>query len=516
MEMGLLSGLMQLAGMPGWRRFEQAVADPDRAQREAWERISRKCQGSPYWTARWGPKGAPPLAELPLTEYDDYEAAFDAAFDGDRSPTTGETIAFWITTSGSTATRLKTPKRFPVSSDGHQQSFAAGKTCYYSMAVAVPDIPLKPVLPPYAVGGWAPSPAGVPVYQATGSMISHLSGFQQPGNVFPPALVARPDLWDEWAPLYAAASDVSMAVTISADRIALLCQDLVAGIDRYWPYLEGRAAPPSPLPRVQTSTERLLHLRSVFAGAPPGLRRIWPSLKLVSCWTTASVGAAVPLLEPWLEGVRLLDAPYSSGETGPATVPLHDGEEGHPLNPDLNVLELLPEGAAPEPGNVIPASQAEAGRRYELIVTTPVGLVRYRMRDIVACTGFHGRTPRLAFRCKTGFCVNVSETVSFPEDAVVKLLLDHGYRLQDDLMLGPHPTGKSLVMYTREGAGHPLAGRAFDDALCEFSGDYAAKRKQGLLRVIHNMVTPASHPMWARPFPAKARYVLPKAPDDLE
>ncbi len=512
MEMGLLSGLIQLSCLPAWRRFEQATADPDRAQREAWERIRRKCRQAPYWRERWGGRSAPPLADLPVTDYADYEAAFDEAFEGGLSPTTGEAIVSWLVSSNSTG---KASKRYPLYADHERRLKAAWETCLYSMAVTVPDIPLQPVLSPYSANNEAPSPAGVPVHRVTEKWMGLLLGGGQSGNLFPRELVARPDLWDEWAPLYAVAGDASMAAAITADRIAVMREEVVAGMDRWWPYLEGRSAPPPPLPPIRVSTERLNHLRSVFAGAPPGMRRIWPSMRVVSCWTVASAGAAVPLLEPWLEGVRLLGGPYSTAESGPVTAPLFDGEDGHPVNPDVNVTELLPEGAEPEPRNVIPLSQAEAGRRYELIVTTPGGLIRYRTSDVFVCDGFHRRMPRLTFCSKVAFSLNVSETVRLPEDAVVKLLMEHGYRLQDDLMLGPHPTGRAIVMYIKEGSGHRPAGDAFDRGLCELSADYAAKRRQGLLRYVHNMVVPAAHPMWARPGLAKARYVLPEAPEDL-
>ena len=497
MEMGLLSGLLQLAGLPAWRRFEQATADPDRAQRETWEHVRRKCQDAPFWRERWGGGSPPPLTELPVTDYVDYEAAFDEAFEGDLSPTTGEAITCWLISSNSTG---KASKRFPLYADHERRLKAAWEACLYSLAVAVPDIPLQPVLSPYPANIMAPSPAGLPVHFVTAEKLMEwfLDG-KQSGNLFPEELVARPDLWDEWAPLYAVAGDASMALAITADRIAVMREDVIAGMDRWWPYLEGRADPPPPLPPLRLSTERLNHLRSVFSGAPPGLRRIWPSMKVVSCWTVASAGAAVPLLEPWLEGARLLDGPYASMETGPVTVPLFDGEEGHPVNPDANVAELLPEGAEPEPRNVIPMSQAEAGRRYELIVTTPGGLIRYRTGDIFVCHGFHHRTPRLTFCSRVAFSLNVSGTVRLPEDAVVKLLMEHGYRLQDDLMLGPHPNGIAIVMYIKEGSGHRPAGHAFDRGLCELSADYASKRRQGLILDIHNMVVPATHPMWARP-----------------
>jgi hypothetical protein len=46
---------------------------------------------------------------------------------------------------------------------------------------------------------------------------------------------------------------------------------------------------------------------------------------------------------------------------------------------------------------VLLINELEAGRRYSILLTTPGGLYRYRINDIVEVTGFHQRTPLLAF-----------------------------------------------------------------------------------------------------------------------
>ena len=508
-----LSALLRLAGRPFWRRFEAASADPDRAHREGWVRIRSKCEHSSYWRARWGGAGAPPLAEAPLTEYAEYEPAFDAAFGSTVSPTTGERIMTWALSSGSSAKR---PKRFPLDGGFDRQSRTAWLTFAHALSRAAPNIPLKPLLM-CSYGNLESSPAGIPVGYVSGLFASRLTGWKQGLSAIPWAVASRPDLAGEWAPVYAAARDASLGMSITAGYFARFHDEVVAGIDRGWRYLEGRANPPAPLPRLRVSARRLRRLRSAFRGGSPGLREIWPSMAAVICWTGASAAASVPMLEPRLGGMALLDGPYSSTETGLMTVPLYDGNKGHPLHPDANVVELLPEGAAPEPGNVVPASCAETGRRYELVVTTPIGLVRYRTHDIVECTGFHRRTPRLAFRSRTAWFLKISMS-SIPEDVVVGLLLDRGYRLHDDLMLGPAPAGRAVAMYVREGAGHPPADAALDRALCESNEYYADERRKGVLGPLETFVTPASHPMWVRAAhaQAKGRYVLAAVPDGLE
>lgn len=76
------SAMLRLLLWPIWRRFEAAARDPETTQRLLWTQIARECEGSRFWKGRWGRTGAPPLAELPITEYADFKSAFDAAFEG--------------------------------------------------------------------------------------------------------------------------------------------------------------------------------------------------------------------------------------------------------------------------------------------------------------------------------------------------------------------------------------------------------------------------------------------------
>ena len=509
---GGLSLLLRLAGRSEWHRFEAAADDPDSAHRELWARISRACEGSEFWGKRWGPSGAPALDDLPLTEYADYQPAFEAAFESKHSPTTGEPIIQWTETGG---TSTNTPKRFPLTGGWDRQSHVAWMTFVHSLGRAA-QLPLKPLLMLFSAGLLGSSPAGVPVGHMSGRLLSNVTGWKQRLTAIPHAVVSRPEFWAKYAPLYAVTRDVSLVLGLTAGWVARFHELLIEQMDSYWPLLEGREHPPAPLPRLSISRSRLQYLRTVFETGSPGFRTIWPGLGAIACWTTASAGASLPLLEKRRDGVHLLDCGFSSTESGLTTMPLYDGKEGHALHPRVNLVELLPEGAAPEPQNVIRASQAEPGCRYEMILTTLTGLVRYRMFDILECTGFYRRTPRLAFRSKSAFYATVG-SVSISEDDAVSLMLKQGFTLRNDVMLGPHSSGQGFALYIKEGSAHAPTGEGFDRALCETWQYYGKSRRSGVVDAVQTIVTPASHPMWVRGTHAQAkdRYVLAQAPDDL-
>ena len=199
------------------------------------------------------------------------------------------------------------------------------------------------------------------------------------------------------------------------------------------------------------------------------------------------------------------------------TVPLHDDGEGHALHPGASIVELLPEDAEPVAANVRSCWEAEPGRNYEVILTTVNGLVRYRLHDIVECTGYYHRSPRLSFRSKTAFVLKVAAT-AVPEDDVARLLRSIGYRGQDDLLVGPHPSRPAVAMYVREGSDAGRLAESFDGVLKAASGGYEVGRSKGVLGPVEAIPVSASHPIWdyrAR-IQAKSRYVLREAPRDLE
>ena len=501
---------------PIWRRFEAAARDPEAAQRTLWAGIAREAEGSPMWGERWGQSGAPPLTDMPITEYADYAEAFERAFEEGGNPTATRPVDYWAESSGTTAAKSK---RFPYLAANRQQrltAFGPIGAYLYRLSMAEPHIPAAPVLLLANAGSHPPSPTGVPVGYATGYIIAKMPPWARRALVIPWAVYERPDLWDDWAPLYAVAKDLSMAVGLSAGWLANFHRALLERMDSYWPYLEGRAEPPPPLPPVRVRPRRLKHLRDAFQGGAPTVGKVWPRMASMLCWTGASAAAQLPLLEPLLGDVPVRDYPYICTEA-PITVPLYDGEEGHPVHPGATIVELLPEEAEPVAENLLPLWRAEPGRNYEVFLTTVNGLIRYRLHDIVRCDGWFHRSPRLAFVSKSAFLLKVT-SATIPENDVVRLLLHIGYRGADDLLIGPHPSRSAFAMYVREGSDAGGLAGALDDTLREYSSVYDVERTRMVIGPVEAIAVPASHPMWdfRTRGQAKSRYVLPTAPDDLK
>jgi hypothetical protein len=96
--------------------------------------------------------------------------------------------------------------------------------------------------------------------------------------------------------------------------------------------------------------------------------------------------------------VPIRDLGYVASE-GRFTVPVSDGTAaGLPALED-KYFEFLPEDAE-DSAEALGVEDLEEGRSYRILVTTPAGLYRYDIQDVVRVEGFRGRAPLLAFARK--------------------------------------------------------------------------------------------------------------------
>ena len=137
-------------------------------------------------------------------------------------------------------------------------------------------------------------------------------------------------------------------------------------------------------------------------------RDYWPELALVGCWKGGSVGSTVDRLWPWFrQETPFRDIGYLSSEAY-VTLPIEDdGCRGIPTL-GANFYEFIPEGdmGSAEP-RVMTIGQLESGESYYILLTSPNGLYRYDINDVVRVSGYHNGTPMLEFLRKGRDMVNL-------------------------------------------------------------------------------------------------------------
>lgn len=160
-------------------------------------------------------------------------------------------------------------------------------------------------------------------------------------------------------------------LTVSWDHLLLLLERGVPATGRL------RAIPPQPR-----------RARQLKGGDPQLPGSLWPRLTVVSCWGDAHAGGLIPELKKRLPGVWVQPKGLIATE-GIVSIPFGDHQ---PVAIRSHFYEFID-----DQGGVRTASELEKGAAYSVVITTGGGLYRYRLRDWVRVEDFVYATPSLRF-----------------------------------------------------------------------------------------------------------------------
>ena len=206
---------------------------------------------------------------------------------------------------------------------------------------------------------------------------------------------------------------------------------------------------------------------------------LWPSLKVVCCWTSASAGLQLPALSLRLPQVSFLETPFAATE-GWITTSVAEVERGTVFHPGAHIVEFLPVESALAKDRLLQFDQLSAKQSYEMFFTTAMGMVRYRIFDIVRCLGFYKGSPILEFQSKAGKWLSLGLT-KIHENQLIEAIQESRARMPEHFAFGPSQNGMALALYstlsTEEGS--QLAQR-IEGALSNRHSEYADHVARGL------------------------------------
>ncbi|XP_033624240.1 probable indole-3-acetic acid-amido synthetase GH3.8 isoform X2 [Asterias rubens] len=149
-------------------------------------------------------------------------------------------------------------------------------------------------------------------------------------------------------------------------------------------------------------------LRREFAKGFVGIvGRIWPHLEFISAIEIS--GYLRKIEARYAKGTRFFTIAYGSTEGITAyNYFLNKKPPQYVLLPDQMVVEFIPEHLSGEENpDTLLMDEVEVGKRYEIVLTTTLGLYRYRLGDVIEIVGFHERCPVIAMRYRTGELLNL-------------------------------------------------------------------------------------------------------------
>jgi hypothetical protein len=190
---------------------------------------------------------------------------------------------------------------------------------------------------------------------------------------------------------------------------------LVGLLPEWWPKLVvdiayGTLSPPAALaPALMAQLEAMIRpdplcaasIRDAFqSGSQPGSihARIWPNLRLISCWADAHAASYVPELAR-LFPQALLQGKGLVATEGFVSFPVA-GRTGAALAIRSHLFEFLPihsARASPRGSRALLAHELELDGCYAVVISTGGGLYRYQLGDLVQVVDHMGGLPLIRF-----------------------------------------------------------------------------------------------------------------------
>jgi hypothetical protein len=187
-----------------------------------------------------------------------------------------------------------------------------------------------------------------------------------------------------------AAADLRMVSVWSPSFLTLLLEDLPFHWDALLQDLEqGTLTAPGGDPLAVAAPKKApRRARILVETGPNDLAAAWPRLQLLSCWTDAAAGRALPALQHHLPHVPIQPKGLLATEAF-VSLPFAGA---HPLAVTSHVLEF-----ETDDGQVVGPADLEQDQEAAVLVSTSGGLYRYRLGDRIRVDGFVGATPSIRF-----------------------------------------------------------------------------------------------------------------------
>lgn len=191
------------------------------------------------------------------------------------------------------------------------------------------------------------------------------------------------------------------------------------------------------LEKIEPMPERAAELREIFKDGPEVqfMPLVWPNMQYVVGIGTGDLSNYANILKIQYHGGKIhhIFMGLESSE-GMWSVPRGVDDPNSILVPDGAFMEFLDVEYGDDFSKCVTIDQLEVGKTYQLIVTTLVGLYRYRLYDAVKVKGFYNETPVVEFMYRVNNTINMGgekTSEKMLKRAVEKTLEELGLTFKD-------------------------------------------------------------------------------------
>ncbi|MFH0839523.1 MAG: GH3 auxin-responsive promoter family protein [Candidatus Omnitrophota bacterium] len=201
---------------------------------------------------------------------------------------------------------------------------------------------------------------------------------------------------------------------------------------------------------------------------------IWPNLKLIECWKGGSVGVYISYFSKYFgPNTAIRDFGYLSSEAR-VSIPMCDSGCGGVLAINSNFYEFVPRNEMDKDDKrFLLSHELGIGKEYYIILTTPGGLYRYNIDDIIRVSGFYKNTPVIEFVQKGSIVSSVTG------EKIYEMQIDEAVNKAAGLI------GANLQFFSACVEWQAIPRYAF---IVEFMNDLSREGKVSLLKSIENQL----------------------------
>jgi hypothetical protein len=435
-----------------------------------------------------------------IGDYERLRPYVERAKNGETSELTEERVLMFTMTSGSTGE----PKLIPVTESAKNNHHGLTRLWYYHAYVAHPRFMNGKLLGVVSPADEGRTSGGIPYGAASGLIYESSPRWIQNAYAVPYEVAAVKDFEAKYYLIMRLGLEHEITFFATPNPSTIL--KLVDTADRHKEEIikdirDGTIAARIDVPteirniltrRIETNPARAQQLEMlVSAHGKLRPRDYWPRLQLIGCWKGGTVGVRLKEFDRWFApDTPVRDLGYMASEAQ-ISLPISDDGCAGILAVDKNYYEFIPEAEIGTPApTVLDCCELEIGDNYYPILTTPGGLYRYDINDIIRVCGFYQRTPLIEFVRKgrdvtniTGEKLHVNQVMEAMAQAqhTAQIAVSHfracadveqsRYELLVEFEDAP-PSQERLVRLLRE----------WDQSLGQLNIEYAQKRESRRLR----------------------------------
>lgn len=374
-------------------KFEKDCQDIRKSFDQTWRKTRRSFIGEGLFWVEQGFNKQSNFDDFPITEYAFYHEAMEKSIDQGISRFTGEKVLFAPMTSGTNGSM----KPFIITKSYKKQyQMVSGPTVHYLTKQY--DIGKAKFIYLISLSSAGFSERRTPTGTIGNFTYQSLPGFLKAFYAMPFSIFKNEEIFKRNSIYYCLANDVSaiFSVTpqIAINFLSRIQNSIQENFDQLIEDLESGQS------GVAITKSRLNYLKSLDKKQDLSLKKLWPSLVVATTWKSSICELSLPEMGKLIgEDTPIVDGIYSATE-GWVTVQNEPDTMGTTFHPGGTLLEFIEIGADTQKENLVKPWDLKIGKEYEVFYTNNMGLIRYRIGDIIECTGFFKQSPILQFKRK--------------------------------------------------------------------------------------------------------------------